>query len=69
MSRAPKKRYIQGVRIGDVVAGVAGPIARGIDRIFGTNLQNCPGCQKRQKWLNDWRSAPSRTAGGDGPQP
>lgn len=37
--------------LGDVVAAVANPVARTIDRIAGTDLQNCKGCDKRRE---DW---------------
>lgn len=50
--------------LGDAVAKVAQPIARGIDAIAGTNLQNCPTCPGRQQRLNrlsdeilDWFAA------------
>lgn len=49
-SRHPVKRGIEG--LGDVVALAAKPIARGIDVIFGTDLENCGGCADRQAWLN-----------------
>ena len=38
--------------LGDVVESFAKPIARAIDRVAGTNIQNCGGCQKRKEWLN-----------------
>lgn len=38
--------------LGDVVEAVAKPIARGIDRIAGTDIQNCHGCAKRRDELN-----------------
>lgn len=37
---------------GDVVAAVAQPIARAIDRVAGTNISGCGGCKKRQESLN-----------------
>lgn len=37
---------------GDVVAAVAQPIARAIDRVAGTNIAGCGGCKKRQESLN-----------------
>lgn len=43
-------RKIQGM--GDVVAMIAQPIAKGIDAMLGTRLQNCGGCGKRQRNLN-----------------
>jgi hypothetical protein len=44
-------RKIEG--LGDIVASVAQPIARGIDAVLGTNIQNCGGCKKRQQTLNE----------------
>ena len=38
--------------LGDAVAVVAQPIARVIDRAFGTNVQGCGGCKARQAALN-----------------
>jgi hypothetical protein len=38
--------------LGDVVAMVAQPMAKMIDRIAGTNLANCAGCGNRQDALN-----------------
>jgi hypothetical protein len=46
--------------LGDVVATVAQPIARTIDRIAGTDIQNCPGCKQRRETLN--RKIPFKTA-------
>lgn len=46
----PPKRRIRGA--GDVVAMVAQPIAKGLDKVLGTDLQNCGGCKKRQDALN-----------------
>jgi hypothetical protein len=37
---------------GDAIATVAQPIARSIDAVFGTDLQNCSGCKKMQHNLN-----------------
>jgi len=43
----PRKR----IRLGDAVATVAQPIARAIDRVAGTDLQNCGACKRRQaRW-------------------
>ena len=42
--------YVRG--LGDAVALVAQPIARVIDRAFGTNVQGCGGCKARQDALN-----------------
>jgi hypothetical protein len=38
--------------LGDLVAVVAQPIARTIDRVAGTKLQTCGGCKARQVKLN-----------------
>ena len=40
------------VKPGDAIATVAQPIARGIDYIFGTDVQNCQGCKGRQQFAN-----------------
>jgi len=38
--------------LGDRIAKVAKPIARRIDRVLGTNLKECKGCEDRVAWLN-----------------
>lgn len=38
--------------LGDLVAKVAQPIAKAIDKVAGTNLKECGGCKKRQAALN-----------------
>ncbi len=38
--------------LGDVVALVAQPVARAIDRVAGTNIEHCSGCAKRRAALN-----------------
>lgn len=38
--------------LGDAVASIAQPIAKAIDAVAGTNVQNCGGCKKRQEALN-----------------
>ena len=38
--------------LGDLVAKVAQPIARAIDKVAGTNLKDCAGCAKRRNALN-----------------
>lgn len=38
--------------LGDRVAKIVRPIARGLDRVFGTHWLNCGGCEKRKEWLN-----------------
>jgi 7-cyano-7-deazaguanine synthase in queuosine biosynthesis len=40
------------VKLGDKVEKVAKPIAKAIDYIAGTNIQNCGGCKKRKEALN-----------------
>lgn len=40
------------MKLGDAIATVAQPIARGIDRVAGTDIQNCSGCKGRQATLN-----------------
>jgi hypothetical protein len=40
------------MKLGDAVAVVAQPIARGIDFALGTNIQGCAGCGHRQIILN-----------------
>lgn len=39
--------------LGDVVERIAKPIARGIDRIAGTDIEQCKGCANRRDWLNN----------------
>ncbi len=41
-------------RLGDKVAAVAQPIAKAIDRVAGTDIQNCGGCKQRKEALNRW---------------
>jgi hypothetical protein len=38
--------------MGDVVARIAQPIAKVIDKVAGTNIANCGGCKKRQEAMN-----------------
>ena len=45
-----EKRPIRGA--GDAVALVAKPIARTIDQLFKTHLENCLECAERQARLN-----------------
>lgn len=35
-----------------MVAAVAQPIARAIDRVAGTDIEHCGGCAKRRDYLN-----------------
>lgn len=44
--------------LGDLVAIVAQPIARVVDRVAGTDLVHCPGCARNRKRLN--RAVPFR---------
>jgi hypothetical protein len=37
---------------GDAIATVAQPIAHGIDRLFGTDVANCSGCNRMKNNLN-----------------
>lgn len=39
--------------LGDRVEQIAQPIAKVIDRIAGTNIQECGACKKRKKKLNE----------------
>lgn len=52
----PKKWGVYGIcskfGLGDAVAAIAQPIARAIDSVAGTNIQQCGGCKKRQEALN-----------------
>jgi hypothetical protein len=38
--------------LGDKIAAVAQPIAKGIDSVLGTNIQGCAGCKQMQQNLN-----------------
>ena len=40
------------LRLGDAFAVIAQPIAKGIDTVFGSNIQGCGGCVKRKDKLN-----------------
>lgn len=37
--------------LGDLVASIARPIARAVDAVLGTDLENCGSCAQRQE---DW---------------
>ena len=41
------------MRLGDKVEIVAKPIAKVVDKVFKTNLQNCGKCGERKQWLNN----------------
>lgn len=38
--------------LGDVVHSVANPIAKAIDWVAGTDIENCEKCKKRREFLN-----------------
>ena len=38
--------------LGDKVERIAQPIAKAIDRVFKTNIQECGACKKRKAYLN-----------------
>ena len=38
--------------LGDAVKGILGPIAKGIDAVAGTDLEQCQGCERRRQALN-----------------
>lgn len=40
------------IGLGDIVHALAAPIAKLIDRVAGTDLQNCTGCAKRREEWN-----------------
>lgn len=44
--------------LGDVVHAVAHPVAVGLDRLLGTDVQNCKSCSKRRDSLNRWLPLP-----------
>lgn len=39
--------------LGDKVEKIAQPIAKTIDKVFKTNVQECSSCKKRKAWLNE----------------
>lgn len=51
MKKHRRPRKLKGV--GDVVALVAGPLARGLDAVFRTRASSCRGCEGRKEWLNE----------------
>lgn len=51
MKKHRRPRKLKGV--GDVVALVAGPLARGLDVVFRTRAGSCRGCEGRKEWLNE----------------
>lgn len=40
------------IKLGDAVEAIAKPIAKIIDKVAGTKLQECGGCKKRKEFLN-----------------
>ena len=49
LPRVSARKY---VGLGDVAASLAKPVARFIDRVAGTDLENCPACARRQDSWN-----------------
>jgi hypothetical protein len=45
-------KYQEKWNLGDLVAKVANPVAKGLDVLFGTNIYGCKGCDTRREWLN-----------------
>lgn len=41
------------LKLGDMVEKIAQPIAKAIDAIAGTDIQNCDACKKRKEKLNN----------------
>jgi hypothetical protein len=39
--------------LGDLVSIPAQAIAKGLDKVFHSNIAGCGGCKKRQEWLNN----------------
>jgi len=46
------KIILNDARLGDKVHAVAQPIAKAIDKVAGTNIQECGGCKRRRARLN-----------------
>lgn len=44
------------MKTGDALYAVAQPIAKGIDKVLGTNVQGCSGCKKMRENLNQGMS-------------
>ena len=40
-------------KLGDIAEKVFKPIAKAIDKVAGTDLENCEGCKKRKEYLNN----------------
>jgi len=47
-----KYRILRKAKLGDKVYAVAHPIAKAIDKVAGTNIQECGGCKRRRDLLN-----------------
>lgn len=47
-----KTKLKQKKGLGDIVKKFAQPIAKGIDAIAGTDIQNCSSCERRRRALN-----------------
>lgn len=45
-------RQKRNIGLGDIVRAIAQPIAKAIDSVAHTNIQNCGGCKKRREILN-----------------
>lgn len=50
---SPDKKIPKQAGLGSLIATVANPIAKGIDRVLGTNISNCRGCQRRKEYLDN----------------
>lgn len=49
--------------LGDHVAAILKPVARGIDSVVGTDLENCKECAKEQARLNELTKPKDETNG------
>jgi hypothetical protein len=45
------------MKLGDAFHTVAQPVAKGLDKVLGTNIQNCQGCNQRREQLNNFGDA------------
>lgn len=52
-SKETLKKIFSDRMLGDKVRSVAQPIAKIIDETFGTKIQECGACKKRQEKLNN----------------
>jgi hypothetical protein len=46
------RKILINLRTGDRIASVAQPIAKAIDKVAGTKIQECGGCKQRRAALN-----------------